>query len=48
MDIEDTEKLFAREKGSRPIGLGEIQILFHYIGKMNNEAIAIICLFLPL
>ena len=41
MEIEDIDNFLARAKGSRPEALGKSQGLFHYIGKINREIIAI-------
>ena len=41
IDIEDTDNFLARAKGSRTISLGRSQGLFHYIGKLNKETVAI-------
>ena len=41
IDIEDTDKFLARAKGSRAIALGRSQALFHYIGKLNKDTVAI-------
>ena len=41
MDIEDVDNFLARAKGSRTINLGKSQGLFHYIGKLNKDTIAI-------
>ena len=40
-DIEDTDQFLARAKGSRSLALGKSQSLFHYIGGLNKETIAI-------
>ena len=41
MDIEDVDNFLTKAKGLRTIGLGKSQSLFHYIGKLNKDTIAI-------
>ena len=41
MEVEDIDGFLARAKGSRPEALGKSQGLFHYIGKINKDIIAI-------
>ena len=41
MDIEDIDHYLARAKGSRTLAMGKSKSLFHYIGKLNKETIAI-------
>lgn len=40
-DIEDIDQFLARAKGSRKLSMGKSQSLFHYIGDLNKETIAI-------
>ena len=40
-NIEDVDHYLGRAKGSRKLAMGKNQSLFHYIGKVNKETIAI-------